>query len=325
MPQQGQAQTLGADLSWVTEMEAKGYTWKDAQGKLGDPFAICKGLGMDGCRLRVWVNPPKGFCGKEDLIAKAKRAKAQGMKLFIDFHFSDSWADPKKQPMPAAWASHDVAQLKKDIYDHVRDVLSALVAADCAPYLVQVGNETNDGLMWPIGKASLHPENYAAFIMSGYEGVKSVIDVPVVVHLSNGWDNKLYRWNFDILEKYHAKYDMIGMSLYPGVNNWAEKVAQCKYNIQDMKSRYGKDCILAEVGLNSDAVAEGAKYMRAARGLTPDMYYWEPESYFFQGYKKGAWDQATSQPTAVLTEGYTGAIIPIEAKPVPERQPASRP
>jgi arabinogalactan endo-1,4-beta-galactosidase len=298
-----QAALKGADLSWVTQMEASGYKWKDANGNYGDIFAICKGLGVNACRLRVWVNPSGGWCGKSDVIAKAKRAKAQGMYILIDFQFSDTWADPSHQTKPGAWSGHNISQLYTDVYNHVRDVLSGLISAGCTPYLVQIGNETSDGLLWPEGQASKNPSQYAGLITSGYNAVKSVCSASVVVHLADGWNNSLYRWNFDILKKYGAKYDAIGMSLYPSTSDWSTKISQCRANITDMKSRYGKWCMLSEIGIAANSGSTGASFVKAARGLVNDVYYWEPEAYNWQGYGLGAWDGSTLKPTVILTSG----------------------
>jgi len=288
-------------------MEASGYKWKDANGNYGDIFAICKGLGINGCRLRVWVNPSGGWCNKADVIAKAKRAKAQGMKLFIDFHFSDSWADPGKQTKPSAWSNHTISQLYTDVYNHVRDVLSGLISAGCTPYMVQIGNETNNGMLWPEGKASVYPKQYAGLVTSGYNAVKSLCSASVVVHVANGYDNGLFRWNFDILKNNGAKYDAIGMSLYPTTSNWSTLISQCKTNIADMKSRYGKWCVLCEIGIATNSGSTGASFVKAARGLCNDVYYWEPQAYSWQGYGLGAWDYSTLKPTLALTSGLKSA------------------
>ena len=298
------AQNKAADLSWVTQMEASGYKWKYSNGNYGDIFAICHNMGMNACRLRVWVNPSGGWCGKADVIAKAKRAKAQGMLIMIDFHFSDTWADAGHQTKPAAWANHGISQLYTDVYNHVRDVISGLNAASCTPYLVQIGNETDDGLLWPDGQASKNPSQYAGLITSGYNAVKSVCSASVVVHLADGWNNSLYRWNFDILKNNGAKYDAIGMSLYPTTSNWSTLVSECKANMSDMKSRYGKWCMLSEIGIAANSGSTGASFVKAARGLANDVYYWEPEAYNWQGYGLDAWDSSTLEPTVILTSGW---------------------
>ena len=141
----GTAFYKGADISWVTEMEAKGYSFANARGEARECTALMKELGLQAIRLRVWVNPQDGFCGTEDVVKKALRAQKLGMDVLIDFHYSDSWADPSKQYIPAAWKSHTYAQILDDVKQHTTGVLQALKAAGVSPKWVQVGNETSDG------------------------------------------------------------------------------------------------------------------------------------------------------------------------------------
>ncbi|RYY94651.1 MAG: arabinogalactan endo-1,4-beta-galactosidase, partial [Chitinophagaceae bacterium] len=102
----------GADVSWLTELEAANKHFYDAAGVEREGMALVKSLGMNTIRLRVWVNPTGGWNNKADVLAKALRAKALGMRIMIDFHYSDSWADPGQQAKPAAWAGMDLAALK---------------------------------------------------------------------------------------------------------------------------------------------------------------------------------------------------------------------
>src|SRR5262245_28461707 len=96
----------GADISWITQMEAAGIKFYNASGTAMDCMQLMKSLGMNSIRLRVWVNPTNGWCNNADVVAKAKRAQQLGLRLMIDFHYSDYWADPGKQNKPAAWASY---------------------------------------------------------------------------------------------------------------------------------------------------------------------------------------------------------------------------
>ena len=99
----------GADISWLTEMESKGYTFSSPAGLPTECTALMKELGCNAVRYRVWVNPAAGWCNKDDVLLKAKRAQALGLAIMIDFHYSDSWADPGQQTIPAAWTSYDLA------------------------------------------------------------------------------------------------------------------------------------------------------------------------------------------------------------------------
>lgn len=303
-----QAQVKGADVSWVTQMEASGYVWYNSSGVKQDVFTILKGLGFNAIRLRVWVNPSGGWCGKTDVVNKAKRAKAAGFDVMLDFHYSDSWADPGKQTKPAAWSSiTDISQLCTQVYNHTLDVCNAVKSAGVTPKWVQVGNETNNGMLWPEGKASTNMRNFAWLVNSGNDAVKAVFpSAIVIVHLSNGYDNSLYRWLFDGLKANNARYDCIGMSLYPSPSDWSTKNTQCLNNMKDMKSHYGKKVMICEVGMSWDQPTACANFLKdiiaKARSVGAlGVFYWEPEAYNWQGYTLGAWDWNTKRPTAALS------------------------
>ena len=299
----------GADVSWVTEMEQAGKKFYDSAGTEVECMQLLKNLGMNAIRLRVWVNPVDGWCNTADVVNKALRAKSLGMKILINFHYSDWWADPGKQNKPAAWLTQDIDSLKISVATHTTEVLQTLKATGILPEWVQVGNETNDGMLWPEGRASTNMKNFAQLINSGYDAVKSVdTSIRVIAHISNGYDNKLFRWMFDGLKSNGAKYDIIAMSLYPSVSNWQTYNLQCLGNIKDMVSRYGKDVMIAEVGMPwTDSVACKAfisdlitkvKSLDDYRGL--GVFYWEPESYDnWKGYTLGAFNNR-GKPTVAL-------------------------
>ncbi|MEK7391905.1 MAG: glycosyl hydrolase 53 family protein, partial [Fibrobacterota bacterium] len=241
----------GADISWQQEMENAKVVFKDASGKAGDLLDILKGHGFNSVRLRVWVNPQWHWSDSADVTRLAKRAKAKGFRIMIDFHYSDSWADPGQQTKPGAWASHNFEQLKADVSAHTTSVLKMLRDSGITPEWVQVGNETNDGMLWEDGKASKSMTNFAALVQSGSKAAKAVFpQTKVIVHISNGWDNGLFRWMFDGLRTNKVEWDVIGMSLYPETATWRTTMAQCKTNMQDMVSRYGKQVVISEVGMD---------------------------------------------------------------------------
>lgn len=113
---ESQALVKGADVSWLTQMEKAGKSFYNDSGSKQDLFPILKAHGMNAIRLRVWVNPSDGWSNITDVVAKAKRAKAAGFDIMIDFHYSDSWADPGKQNKPAAWSSYTFDQLMSNVY-----------------------------------------------------------------------------------------------------------------------------------------------------------------------------------------------------------------
>ena len=142
----------GADVSWVTQMESEGLTFTDRNGVPTELMALLKkDCHVDAVRLRVWVNPASGWNNADDVLVKARRAAALGLRVMIDFHFSDSWADPGQQTVPAAWAGYDLPQMKTAVAAHVTSVLTKLKSFGITPEWVQVGNETRTGMLWPLG------------------------------------------------------------------------------------------------------------------------------------------------------------------------------
>ena len=299
----------GADVSWLTQMEAAGRKFYNSAGTEQECMLILKNLGMNTIRLRVWVSPADGWNNKADVVSKALRAKNLGLRIMIDFHYSDTWADPGQQTKPVAWGSQDFATLKMSLANHTTDVLTELKNNGITPEWVQVGNETNDGMLWADGKASANMANFAQLVNAGYDAVKSVFpSAKVIVHLSNGYDNNLFRWLFDGLKSNGAKWDVIGMSLYPNSTNWSTLNSQCLANMNDMVARYNKEVMIVEVGMSwdqanacyaflTDIIAK-TKLVSGDKGL--GVLYWEPESYNnWQGYTLGAFDNS-GKPTVAL-------------------------
>lgn len=299
----------GADVSWISEMEAGGKKFYNNAGVEQDLFKILKDKGINAVRLRVWVNPAAGYNNTADVLTKARRARAANMRIMIDFHYSDTWADPAHQAKPAAWVGQDITALKASVYNHTTEVLNTLKNAYIVPEWVQVGNETNNGMLWEEGKASANMKNFAELVLSGYNAVKAVNPTSkVIVHISNGYDNALFRWMFDGLKNNGAKWDVIGMSLYPGVSDWAAKNTQCLANMNDMVSRYGSEVMISEIGMPasepvaskafiSDLIAKN-KSLANSKGL--GVFYWEPQSYgSWNGYGLAAFDD-TGKPTVAM-------------------------
>ncbi len=271
----------GADVSWVTEMEARGHKFYSAEGEERDCFVLMKELGLDAVRLRVWVDPSAhgDWCNTEDMVSKAKRAADLGMNVMVDFHYSDWWADPAQQHKPAAWKDLGVEELKKVYVTHTLDVMNALKEAGVYPAWVQIGNEIRPGMMWDEDEAlscaaidirnsdvkdwpddsedirfRANWKNLGMFISLGYDAVKSVFpESVVIVHLDNGYDSELFNWFFDSLKENGGKWDMIGMSLYPywssSVGTADELIDMCIGNINDLSEKYGCDLMIVETGM----------------------------------------------------------------------------
>ncbi|MZE78689.1 arabinogalactan endo-1,4-beta-galactosidase, partial [Streptomyces sp. SID5475] len=233
----------GGDLSSLPKNEAFGASYRYEDGTAGDALAILRSAGMNYVRLKIWVDPADGYNDKDNVLAMARRAKAQGMKLLVDFHYSDAWADPGKQNKPAAWSSHGYEQLRRDVRDHTHDVLNALKAQGTTADMVQIGNEINGGMLWPEGSTDNWPQ-LAGLLKAGAEAAKSVsAGTRVVLHLAEGGDLEGTRWWFDRAVAHGVPFDVIGLSYY---GYWHGTPADLRANLNASASRYGRPVLVAE-------------------------------------------------------------------------------
>lgn len=297
----------GADISWVTKMEKEGLTFYNSQHMEMELMTLLKNeTGVNAIRLRVWVNPEEGWNNIDDVFVKARRAHKMGLRLMIDFHFSDTWADPGAQVTPAAWADYDIAQLKDAVAAHVTDMLTRLKDNNIEPEWVQIGNETRNGMLYPLGHID-NGSNFADLINSGYSAVKELFpECLVLVHLDSGQRADLYTRMFNYLKSHNAKYDVIGMSLYPEPENWESVLSDCIANIESVIQTYNKPVMICEVGMSYDQDEACKDLLRRlidygdTNKKLLGLFYWEPQAPpgYNNGYNKGCFVNGT--PTQAL-------------------------
>lgn len=304
----------GADVSWLPQMEASGVVFKNEKGKPEDCLKILKDHGMNSIRLRVFVNPDQdkasGHCSKEETVAMALRAQNLGFRIMIDFHYSDSWADPAKQNKPKAWAQHSFPELCQDVYQHTKDVLSALKAAGVTPEWVQIGNEIPGGMLWPDGSTNNWPQ-LARLLNKGFEACRAVdSSMKVIVHVDEGNNKEKFRWFYSEAQKHGVKYDVIGLSYYPFwvKKDYTETIKDLEENMTALAATYGKEVMVVEVGgeasrpentkLLLEATIEAVRKVPNGKGL--GVLYWEPEGLqSWSGYSLHCW-QENGQPSPAL-------------------------
>ena len=272
-----------------------------------------KEIGFDAVRLRVWVNPTGGWSGRDDVVAKARRAQAQGLKVMVDFHYSDYWADPGKQNVPLAWKGKDATAMAAAVRDHTRDVLQALKIAGVDVAWVQVGNEVTGGMLWDSGKVSgTSMGHFVKYFDAGREAVKAVYpDAKVILHLDNGWNLGTLNWFLTLAKGQSLQYDILGLSLYPsywengGYPDWQPKVQQFISNIPTLVQNYGKPVMLVEFGMPASQPDKAKAALQYIFDQTKGndsflgVFYWEPESeHDRNGYDYGAF--SGGKPTAAL-------------------------
>ena len=245
-----EGKTLGADISFLPQLEAKGIKFSD-KGVEKDAIEILKDHGFNYIRLRLFVNPsndsgysPKsGFCDLEHTLAMAKRIKKAGMKFLLDFHYSDTWADPGKQYKPASWRNLDFPSLTNKIYEYTKHVLAALKAQGTTPDMVQTGNEINHGILWPDGNIQ-HPDSLAALLRAAIAAVRDVDPKTVVMlHIALGGQNAESEFFLDNMINRRVNFDVIGESYYP---KWHGTLQDLQNNLSILKTKYNKPVIVAE-------------------------------------------------------------------------------
>lgn len=312
----------GADISWLPQMEATGYQFYNDNGKKEDCFKILKDHGINSIRLRTFVNPSddkaSGHCSKDETVAMALRAQKWGMRVMIDFHYSDSWADPGKQRKPKDWEGHDFPTLLNDLYEYTFEVMTALKTASITPEWVQVGNEIPGGLVYPEGSSKNWPQ-LVQLLNKGYDAVKAVSpQSKVILHVDQGNNNERFRWWFDNATANGAKYDVIGLSYYPfwleGNPDYTLSIDDLGRNLNDMALRYGKEVMVVEVGGEDNkvqntydmliAVLQKVKEVPEKRGT--GVFYWEPQgARSWSRYALSAWGE-DGKPTKAMDAFLSG-------------------
>lgn len=306
----------GADISWYTEMEAGGKHFYNAAGQQTELNALLKNdCGMNAVRLRVWVEPTfGGWCGTEDVVAKALAAKAQGMDVLIDFHYSDFFADPSRQAIPAAWQGSTLQQLAQHVANHTSAVLTALKQAGVTPKWVQIGNETRNGMLYSKYNASSKSwenaggvtgstlsayggswKNYVTLSNAGYDAAKAVFpEVICMSHLDTRGSETDLSWWFKSFVEAGGKCDMIGLSHYP--MPWASNETTATTSgksrntnlmaiINNTRKTLEVPVMIVETGVYCEFTTGGKAVMQdlfdkcRAHDYIKGVFYWEPEQY----------------------------------------------
>jgi arabinogalactan endo-1,4-beta-galactosidase len=266
----------GADLSYVNEMEDCGAIYKDLSNLEKDPYQIFKEAGANLVRIRLWHNPDwTNYSNFEDVKRSIARAKEHRLEVLLDFHYSDTWADPEKQQIPAAWIEHvnNTNVLGDSLYNYTLNTLNVLAELNLTPDIVQVGNEINpmilqDGeLQWPIDW-----QRNAYLINKGITAVRDFSaqqsqSVEVMLHIAQP-ENALW-WFEQATANGVTNYDWIGLSYYPkwstyNLNNVGEAFSTLinTYNKKLMVVETAYPFTLTDVDqagniLGTDALIEG--------------------------------------------------------------------
>lgn len=272
---------VGGDISALGRIEQGGAVFRD-DGVTMDAIAALTANGANAFRLRLFVDPSGEEVQVNDLpytIALAERVVAAGATLILDFHYSDTWADPGRQTTPAAWDTLGIDALEDTVEAYTADVIERMKDAGVLPDIVQIGNEIDAGLLWPLGRIGGsgydQPENFERFgrlLKAGICGVQSALasgdDVRIMLQYSQGASIGGTRWFFDRVAEQGVDYDIIGLSYYPW---WHGTLSNLTINLHDVAARYAKDVMVVELNYpwRTGWTPEGARASWQAWPLTP--------------------------------------------------------
>ena len=269
---------LGADISFLPQLEDRGMKFYD-KGVQKDAIEILKDHGFNYIRLRIFNNPSadsgyspkKGFCDLEHTKQMAKRIKAAGLKFLLDFHYSDTWADPGKQYKPYAWKGLIFSILKDSVYEFTKKVIGELKAQGTVPDMVQIGNEINHGMIWPDGHVS-HLDSLAQLVKAGTNAALKVDpSIVMLLHIALGGQNDESVFFINNMLSRGVYFDVIGESYYP---KWHGTLDDLRNNLTNLATRYPKDIVVVEYSQLKKEVNEIAFNLPGGRGK--GTMIWEP-------------------------------------------------
>ncbi|MDP4116738.1 MAG: glycosyl hydrolase 53 family protein [Bacteroidota bacterium] len=242
----------GVDVSFLKKIEDNNGLFKE-NGVGKDALRIFKDHGVNYVRLRLWNNPSDGYSNLASTIQLAKRIKQMGMQWLLDFHYSDTWADPAHQTKPAAWANLTTAALKDSVYSFTKNTLLTLKQENVLPSMVQIGNEITGGMLWNDGRVggayetSAQWMNLTELLKKGLLAVQEInaegAQIKTIIHLDAGGDSSACKWFLDSLAAHNVQYDYIGLSYYPW---WGGPLYKLTANLSMLANRYNKEILLAE-------------------------------------------------------------------------------
>jgi arabinogalactan endo-1,4-beta-galactosidase len=241
---------VGADVSFLAHSEKLGTVFKD-NGKPKPGLQILKDHGYNWVRLRLFHTPDRLPNNLEYTIAEAKKAKQLGFKFLLNFHYSDTWADPQKQFIPRAWVDMSHGELVEAVEKYTEETILAFRDAGAMPDMVQIGNEVIGGMLWPDGRLPKNWQNFADLQKAGLRGVTAAsrgTNAPkILMHIDRGGDKAATKYFFDQCHRHGIEFDVVGQSYYPW---WHGTLDELRENLAFMVDRYDKDIMLVEVAYN---------------------------------------------------------------------------
>lgn len=243
---------FGVDISSIIQLEENGAVFYDEEGRERDLFEILVEHGVNYVRIRHWNDPKneKGDYfggGNNDLevnLKIAKRAARVGMKIVLNFHYSDFWADPAKQTIPRAWKDLSEDDLKETLYQYTFDTIKEFEKIGARPHMVQIGNEINSGMLFPMAPTSKGYGRIADYLSYGVKAVKDISpDIKTIIHLAEGASESSLINYFDRLIQNDLEFDVIGLSYY---SFWHGSIERFEETLKVLNDRYEQEIAVME-------------------------------------------------------------------------------
>src|SRR6266702_6894380 len=242
---------FGADLSFTPQELAAGaqFTYR---GQQQSPVTIMRENGANYVRMRLWVNPPAGYSDLAVDLALARQVRAAGMKIYLDIMYSDFWADPQHQNIPAAWQGQDLAQLTATVQSYTQQVIGAFAKQGTPVDMVSIGNEIRNGILWPVGQVNdptipADYDNLATLLKAGVAGARAANppghQLLIMMHYDQGGNNALSQAFFQNLVAQGVPFDVIGLSYYPFFHG---TLSQMRANVDALATQFHKKIVIAE-------------------------------------------------------------------------------
>ena len=338
---------VGGDISMLPKYEAANVVYKNKSGDIVEPLEFFKEEGMNAMRVRLFVDPSqdsdKGVCQYLDYVkAFGKRIKDAGMKLMLDFHYSDTWADPSKQWTPNAWKDLNDTELANQVYAYTKECLAQMVAAGATPDFIQTGNEISYGMLWGTKAeadgnntnrcySQTEDANWRRFVnllkQAGKACREVCQDAQIILHTERASDPSFTLAFYDIMKSNNVDYDIIGLSYYPAYHGSLATLETALTNLES--KNYGKDIMVVETGYcyawplggttfdytgTYPYTEEGQRQFTAdlvtklnSHSLVKGLFWWWPEDNGNKNVTNSWWnaalyDHATGKPYAAFYE-----------------------
>ncbi len=235
----------GGDMSYTWKNEGLGYAYYE-NGVPTDSYQSVADHGMNYVRLRLWATDDNEWCGKTPTIAMAKRAVDNGMKVYLNLHLSPTWSDAHRQAIPPSWKVTNYSELKTQLYSYVYDIVDSMRRQNCTPSVVSLGNEENDGILYPYGQISQgNLAQFAELLSIADSAVKDVDpSIKTIVHHDFGaGDINAVNTFFSGLINAGAHFDIIGISYY---RFWTGTLANLETCLNTLANSYDKKILVCE-------------------------------------------------------------------------------